>query len=59
MTERERFADEDVAVSEVGVVMQVAAAESGRCHANLELIGSRRVELSRLLKNGQLPFRPP
>jgi len=38
VTEGQRFADEDVAVAEVGVVVQVAAAEAGGGYADLDLV---------------------
>ena len=38
MPERERFPDEDVAVAEVGVVVQVTAAETGGGDADLEFV---------------------
>jgi len=38
VAEREGFADEDVAVSEVGVVVEVAAAEAGGRYLDLDFV---------------------
>lgn len=39
VAEGERFADEDVAVAEVRVIMEVAAAEAGRGDVDLDFVG--------------------
>lgn len=38
MAEGQRFADEDVAVAEVGVVVEVGAAEAGGGDADLDFV---------------------
>lgn len=43
MTQAERFADEDIAVAVVSVVVEIAAAEACGCYADLEfVVGGRR-----------------
>lgn len=42
MAKGERFSDQDVAIAEVRIVVEVAAAEAGGGDADLELICARR-----------------
>lgn len=50
----QRLADQDVAVAEVGVVVQVAAAEAGAGDADLEFVGGGAGEVAGFLGRGEV-----
>lgn len=49
MAETEWFADEDVSVTEVRVVMEIAATKAGGCYADLDFICFWGRNISRFL----------